>query len=133
MIGTAVESLPKDGASFKVNHDGLSYTITMENGEVVVSGGEKDLVTAYFENPDPITVNTTGLSGTQTITSTEHNLKTGDAIKYNAAEKVTVDTTNFSSTNTISVANSFSNNDPVVYKKEVIFQLLDWLMGLLIL
>ena len=57
------------------------------------------------------------MGGTQTITSTEHNLKTGDAIKYNAAEKVTVDTTNFSSTNTISVANSFSNKDPVVYKK----------------
>ena len=31
--------------------------------------------------------------------------------------KVTVDTTNFSSTNTISVANDFSDNDPVVYKK----------------
>ena len=34
----------------------LTYTLTMENGEVVVSGGEKDLVTAYFENPDPITI-----------------------------------------------------------------------------
>ena len=57
------------------------------------------------------------MGGTDTITSTEHNLKTGDAITYNAAEKVTVDTTNFSSTNTISVANDFSDNDPVVYKK----------------
>ena len=104
-------------AVLELNHDGLSYTITMENGEIVVSGGEKDLITAYFEDPDPITINTTTLRGTQTITSTEHNLKTGDAITYNAAEKVTVDTTNFSSTNTISVANDFSDNDPVVYKK----------------
>ena len=117
IIGTAVDSIPEDGSSFRINHDGLTYTLTMENGEIVVSGGEKDLITAYFEDPDPITINTTALGGTDTITSTEHNLKTGDAITYNAAEKVTVDTTNFSSTNTISVANDFSDNDPVVYKK----------------
>ena len=55
----------------------LLIHITMENGEVVVSGGEKDLITAYFENPDPITINTTALGGTNTITSTEHNLKLG--------------------------------------------------------
>ena len=117
IIGTAVESIPKDGSSFRVNYDGLVYTLAMENGEVVISGGEKGLLTAYFENPEPITINTTGLGGTTTISSTEHNLKTGDAVKYNAAEKVTVDTTGFSSTNTISVANNFSDNDPVVYKK----------------
>ena len=34
----------------------------MENGEVIVSGGEKDLLTAYFENADPISVNTTSLN-----------------------------------------------------------------------
>ncbi len=117
VIGTAVKSIPKDGSSFRINYDGLTYTLSMENGEVIVSGGEKDLVTAYFENPDPITVNTTGLGGTDTITATEHNLKTGDAVTYNAAEKVTVDTTAFNSTNTISIANDFANNDPVVYKK----------------
>ena len=117
VIGTAVKSIPKDGSSFRINYDGLTYTLSMENGEVIVSGGEKDLVTAYFENPDSITVNTTGLGGTDTITATEHNLKTGDAVTYNAAEKVTVDTTAFNSTNTISVANDFANNDPVVYKK----------------
>ncbi len=115
IIGTAVSSIPEDGKSFRINHDGLSYTLTMQNGEVVVSGGEENLITAYFENPDPITINTTSLNGTETITSTEHNLKTGDAIKYNAAEKVIVDTTNFESTSTISIANNFSDNDPVVY------------------
>ena len=31
----------------------------MKNGEVEISGGEKDLLTAYFENADPITINTT--------------------------------------------------------------------------
>ncbi len=117
IIGTAIESIPVDGSSFRINYDGLTYTLTMENGEVEVSGGEKDLLTAYFENPDPIKINTTALGGTQTITSTEHNLETGDAVTYNASEKVAIDTTAFSSTNTISVANDFTNNDPVVYKK----------------
>ena len=89
----------------------------MENGEVIVSGGEKDSLTAYFENADPITVNTTSLNGAQTITSTEHGLETGDAVTYNAAEKVTVDTTQFNSTITITANDhGFSTADPIVYK-----------------
>ena len=89
----------------------------MKNGEVEISGGETDLLTAYFEDADPITVNTTSLNGAQTITSTEHGLETGDAVTYNAAEKVTVDTTQFSSTITITAENhGFSTQDPIVYK-----------------
>ena len=90
ILGSSLANVPEDGSSFRINHDGLAYTLTMENGEVIVSGGEKDLLTAYFENADPITVNTTSLNGAQTITSTEHGLETGDAVTYNAAEKVTV-------------------------------------------
>ena len=46
-------------------------------------------------------------------------LETGDAITYNAAEKVIVDTTNFSSTTTILANNhGFSTGDPVVYDAE---------------
>ena len=117
ILGNSLENVPEDGSSFRVNHDGLSYTLTMENGEVIVSGGEKDLLTAYFENADPITVNTTSLNGAQTITSTEHGLETGDAVTYNAAEKVTVDTTQFNSTITITANNhGFSTADPIVYK-----------------
>ena len=117
IIGKSIDSLPSDGSSFKINHDGLTYTLTMENGEVVVSGGEDDLLTAYFEDRDPITINTTSLNGAQTITQTEHGLETGDAIKYNAAEKVTVDTTQFNSTVTIKApGHGFTTADPVVYK-----------------
>ena len=47
----------------------------MKNGEVDISGGESDLLTAYFENADPITINTTSLNGTETITSTEHGFR----------------------------------------------------------
>ena len=114
--GTSIASLPSDGSSFKIQHDGLTYTLTMEDGEVIVSGGEKDLITAYFEDKDALTIDTTSFSSTTTITSTEHGLKTGDAVVYNAAEKVIIDTTNFSSTSSItSTAHGFSTGDPVVY------------------
>lgn len=114
--GTSIASLPSDGSSFKIEHDGLTYTLTMEDGEVIVSGGEKDLITAYFEDKDAVTIDTTSFSSTTTITSTEHGLKTGDAVVYNAAEKVIIDTTNFSSTSSItSTAHGFSTGDPVVY------------------
>ena len=117
ILGKSLADIPEDGSSFRINHDGLTYTLTMKNGEVEIAGGEKDLLTAYFEDADPITINTTGLNATQTITSTEHGLETGDAIKYNAAEKVTVDTTQFSSTVTITAPNhGFSTQDPIVYK-----------------
>ena len=89
----------------------------MKNGEVEISGGENDLLTAYFENEDPITINTTSLNATETITSTEHGLETGDAVTYNAAEKVIIDTTQFNSTVTINAENhGFSTQDPIVYK-----------------
>lgn len=116
IIGSSISSIPSDGSSFKIQHDGLTYTLTMENGEVIVSGGEKDLISAFFEDKDAITVDTSSFSNTSTITSTEHGLNTGDAIIYNAGEKVTVDTTNFSSTTSItSTAHGFSTGDPIVY------------------
>ncbi len=119
ILGKSIKTLPDDGASFRINHDNLTYTLTMKSGEVIVSGGEEGKVTAYFENPDPITIDTTSLSAATTITSTEHGLETGDAITYNAAEKVIVDTTNFSSTTTILANNhGFSTGDPVVYDAE---------------
>ena len=119
ILGKSIKSLPDDGASFRINHDNLTYTLTMKSGEVIVSGGEEGKVTAYFENPDPITIDTTSLTAATTITSTEHGLETGDAITYNAAEKVIVDTTNFSSTTTILANNhGFSTGDPVVYDAE---------------
>ena len=117
ILGKSIAGIPKDGSSFRINHDGLTYTLTMKNGEVEITGGEKDLLTAYFEDANPITINTTSLNTTQTITSTEHGLETGDAVTYNAAEKVTVDTTQFNSTITITAANhGFSTQDPIVYK-----------------
>ena len=74
ILGKSIKSLPDDGASFRINHDNLTYTLTMKSGEVIVSGGEEGKVTAYFENPDPITIDTTSLTAASTITSTEHGL-----------------------------------------------------------
>tara|TARA_E500000178_G_scaffold272338_1_gene270500 strand:- start:7613 stop:12694 length:5082 start_codon:yes stop_codon:yes gene_type:complete len=114
--GTSIASLPENGSSFKINHDGLTYKLTMQDGEVLVSGGEKDKISAYFEDKSSLTVNTTSFSNTSTISFTEHGLKTGDAVTYNAAEKVTVDTTAFSSTTNItSTSHGFSTGDPIVY------------------
>ncbi len=115
--GNSISSLPADDSSFQINHDGLTYTITMKNGEARISGGETDMVDAYFEDPNEITINTTGFNSTSTITSTEHGLETGDAIIYNAAEKVKVDTTNFTSTVSITAeSHGFTTGDPIVYK-----------------
>ena len=119
VLGKSIKDLPSEGSSFRINHDNLTYTLTMKSGEVLVTGGEEGKLTAYFENPDPITVNTTTITGSSTITNTEHGLETGDAITYNAAEKVIIDTTNFSSTTTISANDhGFTTGDPVIYDAE---------------
>ena len=117
IIGNSIDTIPSDGSSFKIDHDGLTYNISMENGEVVIDGGEEGLLTAFFEDPKSLTINTSGFSNTSTITNTEHGLETGDAIVYNAAEKVLVDTTNFSSTTSITAkSHGFSTGDPIIYK-----------------
>ena len=114
--GNSISTLPADGSAFKINHDGLTYTLTMQNGEVIVSGGETKLINAYFEDKDALTVDTSSFSNTSSISYTEHGLRTGDAVTYNAAEKITVDTTNFNSTSSItSNSHGFSTGDPIVY------------------
>ena len=34
ILGNSLANIPEDGSSFRINHDGLTYTLTMENGEV---------------------------------------------------------------------------------------------------
>ena len=47
--GVAVSSIPEDGSSLTVSFNGQNYLLTMVNDEVVVTGGEKDRVSAFFE------------------------------------------------------------------------------------
>ena len=47
--GVKVTSIPTDGSSLTVSFNGQNYLLTMVNGEVVVTGGELDRVSAYFE------------------------------------------------------------------------------------
>ena len=47
--GVAVSSIPEDGSSLTVSFNGQNYLLTMVNEEVVVTGGEKDRVSAFFE------------------------------------------------------------------------------------
>ncbi len=47
--GVKVTSIPEDGSSLTVSFNGQSYNLTMVKGEVVVTGGEPERVSAYFE------------------------------------------------------------------------------------
>ena len=47
--GVTVTSIPEDGSSLTVSFNGQNYLLTMVKGEVVVTGGELDRVSAYFE------------------------------------------------------------------------------------
>ena len=47
--GVKVDSVPADGSSLTVSFNGQNYLLTMVKGEVVVTGGELDRVSAYFE------------------------------------------------------------------------------------
>ena len=52
MIKTISFEIDSDNDLSEITIDGLTYTLTMEDGEVIVSGGEKDLITAYIEYKD---------------------------------------------------------------------------------
>ena len=47
--GTNIASIPEDGTSLTMFFNGQSYLLTMVDGEVDVTGGEKDRVSAFFE------------------------------------------------------------------------------------
>ena len=47
--GVTISSIPADGSSLTVSFNGQNYLLTMVKGEVVVTGGELDRVSAYFE------------------------------------------------------------------------------------
>ncbi len=47
--GVTVASIPEDGSSLTVSFNGQNYLLTMVKGEVVVTGGELDRVSAFFE------------------------------------------------------------------------------------
>ena len=47
--GVTVASKPDDGSSLTVAFNGQNYLLTMVNGEVVVTGGEAERVSAYFK------------------------------------------------------------------------------------
>lgn len=47
--GVSVSSIPEDGSALTISFNGQNYLLTMVNEEVVVTGGEKDRVSAFFE------------------------------------------------------------------------------------
>ena len=47
--GVSVSSIPEDGSSLTISFNGQNYLLTMVDGEVEVTGGEKDRISAFFE------------------------------------------------------------------------------------
>ena len=47
--GVTVSSIPEDGSALTISFNGQNYLLTMVKEEVVVTGGEKDSVSAFFE------------------------------------------------------------------------------------
>lgn len=60
LTGTALASLPAEGASTSVFYGGQRYDLTMTGGEVVVTGPEDGRVTASFDASNQLVVETTG-------------------------------------------------------------------------
>ena len=59
------KAFPADGTSLSITFEGDQYNLTMENGEIVVSGGEQGRVTAYFDSNNKLQIFGGGtLSGT---------------------------------------------------------------------
>ncbi len=49
LTGAVTSPLPAEGASVMVSFAGDLYKLTMNDGDILVSGGEPDRVTAYFD------------------------------------------------------------------------------------
>ena len=58
--GTALAALPADGSSIELLADGQTYTLTMQDGQPVVSGPEPDRITASLDAGNRITLSMTG-------------------------------------------------------------------------
>jgi len=66
--GTAVSPLPETEASVSIAFGGDYYQLTMQDGDIVVSGGEPGRVTAYFDAAGALQIFGGGTVGGQTIT-----------------------------------------------------------------
>ncbi|MDA8717042.1 flagellar hook-associated protein FlgK [Alphaproteobacteria bacterium] len=49
-------AFPADGTSVSVTFEGNNYTLLMENGEIVVNGGEPGRLTAYFDSNNELQI-----------------------------------------------------------------------------
>ncbi|NVO26313.1 hypothetical protein HJ526_02680 [Donghicola sp. C2-DW-16] len=59
MTGEAVANIPANGTMMRVDLGDQTYAITMTDGEPVVTGPEKGMVTAYFDASNKLVVETT--------------------------------------------------------------------------
>ena len=84
-------SLPADGSSVAVSFAGDIYNLTMQNGEVVISGGEAGRLTAYFDRDGLLQIVGGGSIAGEEITVTSDALAGNNAnmaIQFGLASRV---------------------------------------------
>ena len=54
LAGSAVSPITANGKSVVIEFEGQNYSLTMVNGEVIVSGGEEGRITAFFSNDNKL-------------------------------------------------------------------------------
>lgn len=68
LTGSAVTDEPADGSSVALSFEGQTYTLSMVDGEVAVSGGEDGRIRAFFSNDDKLYISSTsGSVGAESI------------------------------------------------------------------
>ena len=68
MTGSAVTGEPAEGSSVAISFEGQTYTLSMVDGEVDVSGGEDGRIRAFFSNDNKLYISSTsGSVGAEAI------------------------------------------------------------------
>ena len=73
------KALPVNGNTLSVTYEGLNYTLTMDNGEITVSGGEPGRITAYFDANNKLQIFGGGTLSGADITITPDTVVSGNA------------------------------------------------------
>jgi flagellar hook-associated protein 1 FlgK len=74
----SAKSFPPDGSTVSLSYEGQNYTLTMQNGEIVVAGGEPGRLTAYYDGNDKLQVFGGGSISGESITVTADTVVAGN-------------------------------------------------------
>ncbi len=79
LAGSAVSPITADGKSVAIEFEGQNYSLTMVNGEVIVSGGEEGRITAFFSNDNKLYISSnSGTISADPITVLDDSVVSGN-------------------------------------------------------